>query len=150
MSNFRATNQATGEVVEYEADLPQPKHLDAPWALESISDAYVAPTEPDAPPAPAQPMRITKFAFRSRFSQTEKISIEVASLDDPAAPAQRRAMAAALRASQADINVAQFVDLQFAGTRAGVMQLEAVGLLEVGRAAEILDAPPADDEVWNG
>lgn|SRR5574343_560801 len=43
--------------------------------------AAEAPVEPPLP----RPW-ITKFAFRSRFHQAEKIAIEIASLDDPAAP----------------------------------------------------------------
>lgn len=147
MSTFRATNTVTGEVVEYEAAQPQTIHRSPPWRLEQV---FLAPPSPDAPPPVPPEYRITKFAFRARFSQAEKVGIEIAALDDPAAPMEQRAMAAALRASQDDIAVAQFVNLGLEATRNGVLALEAVGLLTPGRALEILDTPPTDDEVWNG
>lgn len=92
--------------------------------------------------------RITKLAFRNRFTQAEKVALEIAALDNPAAPMQMRAQAAALRASQLDVAAATFIDLQRADTRAGVQSLEAAGLLAAGRAAAILDAPVADHERW--
>ena len=91
-------------------------------------------------------MRITKLAFRNRFTQSEKVAIEIASLDDPAAPMQQRALAAALRTNQADIQAATFIDLNRADTRVGVMSLEQYGLIADGRAEIILDTPPADEE----
>lgn len=147
MNHYRATNQATGDVVEYDAALPLAEHLAPPWSVESVSSA--APAQDASPPPPPE-YRITKFAFRARFSQAEKVGIEIAALDDPAAPMEQRAMAAALRASQDDIAVAQFVNLGLEATRNGVLALEAVGLLTPGRALEIIDAPPTEDEVWNG
>lgn len=102
-----------------------------------VLDEY--PTPPPAP-APVQTRHITRLAFRNRFTQTEKIGIEIAQLDNPAATMQQRAQAAALRASQADLAVSTFIDLDRADTRAGVQMLEAAGLLGAGRALEILDA----------
>jgi hypothetical protein len=85
--------------------------------------------------------RITRLAFRNRFTTAEKVTLEIAGLDNPAAPMPARAQAAALRANQADLAAATFVDLDRADTRAGVLMLEAATLLGVGRALEILDAP---------
>lgn len=85
--------------------------------------------------------RITKLAFRNRFTTAEKVALEIAGLDNPSAPMPARAQAAALRANQADLSAATFVDLQRPDTRAGVQMLEAAGLLASGRALEILDAP---------
>ena len=85
--------------------------------------------------------RITKLAFRNRFTAAEKVMMEIASLDNPAADMPARAQAAALRANQADLAAATFVDLARPDTRAGVQMLEAAGLLSPGRALEILDAP---------
>ena len=85
--------------------------------------------------------RITRLAFRSRFTQPEKIALEMAALDDPAAAMPARQQAAALRAYLADVAAATFIDLQRPDTRAGVQMLEAAELLAAGRAAEILDAP---------
>lgn len=85
--------------------------------------------------------RITRLAFRNRFTAAEKVALEIAALDNPAAPMPARAQAAALRANQADLTAATFVDLARPDTRAGVHVLEAAGLLAKGRALEILDAP---------
>ena len=85
--------------------------------------------------------RITRLAFRNRFTAAEKVALEIAALDNPAAPMPARAQAAALRANQADLAAATFVDLARPDTRAGVQVLEAAGLLAEGRALEILDAP---------
>ena len=147
MSTFRATNTTTGEVVEYEAATPQEIHRSPPWRLEQV---FIATPSPDDPPPPILPVLITKFALRSRFTQAEKVAVEIAALDDPAASMQDRAQAAALRSNQEDINVAQYVDLNYQPTRDGVIALEAVGLLTAGRALEILDTPPTEAEVWNG
>ena len=90
--------------------------------------------------------RITKLAFRNRFTNAEKVAIEFAGLDDPAAPMPQRLQSAALRAHQADLAAATFVDLSREDTRAGVQMLEAAGLLAEGRALEILDAPVLPQE----
>lgn len=89
----------------------------------------------------AQGKQITKLAFRNRFTTAEKVALEIAGLDNPAATMPARAQAAALRANQADLAAATFVDLSRPDTRAGVQILEAAGLLAPGRALEILDAP---------
>jgi len=119
--------------------------VEAPQGAFVVGD-YPAPLWAAAIPAPTsapvvQVRHITKLAFRNRFSQAEKVAIEIASLDVPSAPMQQRAMAAALRANQADVQASKFIDLDRADTRAGVQQLEAVGLIAPGRAAAILDSP---------
>lgn len=98
------------------------------------------------PVADASAWQITKFAFRSRFTQAEKVTIEIASLDNPTAPMEQRELAAGLRAAQADQRDAAFIDLVRADTRAGVIALETAGLLAAGRAAEILDTPSTYEE----
>lgn len=85
--------------------------------------------------------RITRLAFRNRFAQAEKVALEIAALDNPAAPMAQRELSAAIRVSMADTAAATFIDLSRAETRAGVQMLEAGGLLAEGRALEILDAP---------
>jgi hypothetical protein len=96
-------------------------------------------------PVPAD-AKITKLAFRNRFTMTEKVTLEIASLDDPSATMPLRQQAAALRANLADTAAATFIDLSRPDTRAGVQMLEAAGLLGVGRALQILDAPIVDSE----
>lgn len=85
--------------------------------------------------------RITRLAFRNRFTQTEKVTLELAALDDPAATLAQRQQAAAIRVHLADVAASTFIDLGSQDTRAGVLSLEAGGLLAKGRALEILDAP---------
>lgn len=85
--------------------------------------------------------QITRLAFRNRFTMPEKAGLELASVDDASAPMVQRQQAALLRAYLADVAAATFIDLKRPDTRAGVEQLEALGLLAAGRAAEILDAP---------
>ena len=99
---------------------------------------FVEPTQPDT--------RITKLAFRNRFTSAEKIAIEFACLDDPAAPMPQRLQSAALRANQADLAAATFVDLAREDTRAGVQMLEAADLLAEGRALVILGAEITPEE----
>ena len=122
--------------------------VEAAWPLADFEHAELA--DDGSPVAYAGPWQITKFAFRSRFTQAEKVGIEIASLDDPAAPMEQRALAATLRANQMDVAAAEFVDLKRPDTRAGVQALEQYGLIAAGRAAAILDTEPTDAEVWRG
>lgn len=147
MTTYVVTRKSDGvEVYRYSYDSPIDLDL-FPFATHD----HVEFTEPEAPPTPPpEPIRITKLAFRNRFTQAEKVAIEIAALDNPAASMPVRAQSAALRASQQDVAVAQFIDLTRADTRAGVQMLETAGLLAAGRALEILDTPPTEMEVWNG
>lgn len=97
-----------------------------------------------------QDFNITRLAFRNRFTQEEKVKIELAQLDDPSTSLEQRAMSAALRASQADVNNSTFIDLSRADTRQGVMHLELMNILAEGRAEEILDSPITEIERFKG
>lgn len=101
---------------------------------------------PEPTPALAPETKITKLAFRSRFTKPEKAIIEMAALDDSAATMQARIAAASLRADLADQRDATYIDLSLDTLRGGVEVLEHFGLIAVGRAAEILDAPIQDFE----
>ena len=90
--------------------------------------------------------RITRLAFRNRFTQAEKVALELASLDNPAATMAQRQQAAAIRVYLADVAASAFIDLERADTRSGVQSLEVAGLLAAGRALQILDAPIDDHE----
>lgn len=103
-----------------------------------IGGQFIAPTAPGSDPEIPPNRRMTRLDFRRRFAQEELVMIEIACLDDPSAPMQQRAQAAALRVMQAQVNTAEFIDLDDPLTRSGVEQLEAAGLLAEGRAAEIL------------
>lgn len=90
--------------------------------------------------------RITRLAFRNRFTQAEKVMLELAALDDPASPMAQRQQAATLRVYLADVAASSFINLADPGTRAGVQALEAGGLLAAGRALVILGAPATPSE----
>lgn len=95
-----------------------------------------------------QPRKITRLAFRQRFTQAEMVALEIAGLDDPTAPMQQRQLAASVRVMQRQVSDATYIDLDRPDTRAGVQQLEAVGILAPGRALEILDAPIQPSEEY--
>lgn len=84
---------------------------------------------------------ITVLAFRNRFTKAEKVTLELAALDNPAGTAEQRQLAAALRSDMKDTDNAAYIDLDRADTRAGVIALETYGLIGSGRALQILDAP---------
>jgi hypothetical protein len=83
-------------------------------------------------------VKITVLALRNRFTQTEKVTLEMAALDNPSATAQQRQLAAGIRVMMADLNVATFVDVTRPDTIAGIHTLETYGLIGAGRAAQIL------------
>ena len=85
--------------------------------------------------------RVTKLAFRNRFTQAEKAALEFAALDDPSAATPQRMQSAALRAYLKDVESATFIDLSRPELIAGVQALEVMSLLAEGRAMAILSAP---------
>jgi len=97
--------------------------------------------------APSTSRKITVLAFRNRFTQAEKVAIDLSSIDDPAATMPARQLAASLRVMASDLAVATFVDLDRSDTRAGVQSLETYGIIGAGRALEILDTPPTTLEL---
>ena len=96
---------------------------------------------PEPGPEAPLPPRITRTAFRKRFTLAEKAALEFAALDAPAAPMAQRQQSALLRAMLADQGQATYIDLDDQDTVAGVQALETFGLLATGRAAAILSAP---------
>lgn len=100
--------------------------------------------EPSAEPAPPIP-RITRLAFRNRFTQAEKVALELAALDNPSATMPQRQQSAALRAHMKDLDAASWVDLTRPETVAALQMLEASGLIGEGRAAAILDVDSITD-----
>lgn len=103
--------------------------------------------ERDEPlPRPVPDLRITRLAFRNRFTQAEKVMLELAALDDPTAPMAQRQQSAAIRVYLTDVATSSFIDLADPGARAGVQALEAGGLLAAGRAMVILSEPVAPSE----
>lgn len=114
------------------------------WILENYKTPVIVPTQPVIAP---NEWHMSKGKFRDRFTSAEKINIEMAALDNPAGTMAQRRLAASVRASLADQRDAVYIDLKFAPTRAGVQNMEALGLLgSVGRALAILDTPVTDEE----
>jgi hypothetical protein len=85
--------------------------------------------------------RMTVLAYRNRFTTAEKVAIEMAALDDPAADMAARTQAAAVRVYVQDLATAKYIDPSDEATRAGTLALEEAGLLAEGRALAILDTP---------
>ena len=117
-------------------------------AAVEIKD-YIPPAPIPEPPVP-ELRYITKLAFRNRFTMKEKVAIELAGNINPNDPVQKQQLAAAVRASNADISASTYIDLDRPDTRAGVESMEEFGLLAAGRADEILDSPVQDFERHNG
>jgi len=125
------------------------------WTYSEDTGEFTPP-EPDNETAPPEsepvPERriITNLAFDLRFTMKEQIAIDLASIDNPSAPMEQRAQAAALRVSKERAKKAMFIDLDDPVTRDGVMLMEQAGLLAEGRALDILDADIVDGErPWN-
>lgn len=97
-------------------------------------------------PTPPGARKITNLAFDLRFTPEERVAIEMASLDDPGAPAAQRQQAAYIRVALQRANKATYTDLDDLVTRSSVEQFEQFGMIATGRAAEILDAPIEDRE----
>jgi len=70
----------------------------------------------------------------------ERVAMELAALDNPGDPIEKRTQAATLRVILERSRKAEYTDLDDPTTRSGVEHMEALGLLAQGRAAEILDA----------
>lgn len=117
-------------------ELPKSEPVDAGYAVGRYAIAGT--------PKPSK--RITKLAFRSRFKTAEKVAIELASLDNPSAPMQQRAIAAGLRVYLADQQVANYIDLSLPEVAAALKQLVSFGLLSADRVSEILSNDIRDDE----
>lgn len=133
IQNTRIVATATDDYDGPEAFMQAPADFDVTRMGDYVHDGTSLSLPSDT--------RITRLAFRKRFAQPEKVMLELAALDDPAAPMAQRQQAAAIRVYLADVAASTFVDLARADTRAGVQALEAVGLLAPGRALQILDAP---------
>lgn len=97
MTTYLVTETATGaEVYRYQSDTP------IEWNGMGFATHTHTALPDETVPVEINPRdwHITRLAFRERFTQAEKIAIEFASLDYPAAPMEQRAMAAILSAAQ--------------------------------------------------
>lgn len=143
MKLYIVTRKSDGQVV-YRYQHTEPVSWQG-MEFETHDHTEEAPP-PAPPPPPPEDRRVTLLAFRNRFTQAEKVGLEIAALDNASAPMSQRAVSASLRASMKDQEVALWIDLTRPETRAGVQQLEQAGLLTAGRAATILDGPITEIE----
>ena len=107
------------------------------WAYDG--QTFTAPPAPPPEPETPRPRHITRLAFLQRITMPEHVAIELASIHDPASDQQTQVRAATLRKMLQLVNAANWIDLDRPDTRGMVQQIEAMGLLAVGRALEILD-----------
>lgn len=84
-------------------------------------------------------MRITKLAFKQRFTQQERIDIREASKTIPQ-----------VYDFEDLVNSATFIDLSRDDTKIAVNEIESVIPLTQGRANEILTAPIQEHERYRG
>lgn len=145
---MRAAQIVDGVVVNFiEVDEFTEDWIDPTGAvLGSTWDGEVFTDPPPAPPPAPLPRHITKLAFDNRFTQEELVTLELASIDDPAGTTEQRTLAANLRVYQRKVDRATYIDLDRADTRAGVIALEQFAILADGRAIEILDGEITDIE----
>jgi hypothetical protein len=94
--------------------------------------------QPDAV-EPVADMRITKLAFKQRFTQAERIAIREAVQTVPE-----------VYDFEDLVNSASFIDLARPDTIAAVHYIEAGGLIAEGRAVEILSPPVTEIEQYRG
>lgn len=138
IQNTRIIATATDDYDGPEAFMQAPADFDVARMGDYVYDGTSLTLPPDT--------RITRLAFRNRFTQAEKVMLELAALDDATAPMAQRQQSSAIRVYLADVAASSFIDLADPGTRAGVQALEAGGLLAAGRATVILNAPVTPSE----
>lgn len=88
---------------------------------------------------PVQDWRITKLAFKQRFTQGERIAIREAAKTIPE-----------VYDFEDLVDSATFIDLQRSDTVTAVNAIEELGLIGKGRAVDILTAPIQDIEQYRG
>lgn len=81
---------------------------------------------------------VTVLAFRNRFTKAEKVGIEIAGIDNPAAPMPQRLLSASVRTSQKDLDNATYVQLDRADLLTDLQGLAAGGILAEERPAQIV------------
>ena len=139
-------NTATGEVTR-DSDggtvVAPAQSIDDPLYVEYM--AWIAagntPVEYTPPTEEVPDTRITVLALRNRFTTDEKIAIDLASIDNPAATIENRKLSAMIRVTLFDLAAATYVDLAREDTVAGIWMFETAGIIGPGRADQILLAP---------
>jgi len=129
MPTFRATNLATQEVTEYDAELPQAEHLGAGWQLSEVITPVPGPDDPPPEPQPIYGGRrvLTHLEFLRLFTMEERIAMRRASK-----------LSEVLEDYLDLLKLAQEINLDDPDTVAGVQMMEAGELIGAGRAAGVL------------
>ena len=96
---------------------------------------------------PAEDKHITPKAFLSRFTTSEYVAIDLASIDNPQGDERDRSLAATLRLFLMKINSARYIDLADSETIDGVNSLVGSGFITSVRAHEILNNPITQKEM---
>lgn len=81
--------------------------------------------------------KITRLAFRNRFSLEEKTLLYTTAKTN-----------IQIQIYLDDVNAATYIDLSRPDTRFGVITLENIGIIAPGRAAQILDTPAQTHELY--
>jgi len=140
-----------GQFLPDDLTLIAPPDGSGQWVFNEVVHHWQKPPAAEPVSSPQTPevlldWHITNLAFDLRFSEDERVAIEMAALDNPAAAMEQRLQAAQLRVTLERSRKAEYTDLKDPITRSGVEKMEALGLLAPGRAAEILDSPIQDNE----
>jgi hypothetical protein len=115
--------------------------------------AWLDPDPEVDPPPPADPpteILISKVALLRRATLTERVALEMAQIDNPAAEIEQRQYAATMRVWMRELEIMKAINLVDPAVILGIQGLESSGLIGRGRAAEILSQVVADDEAPNG
>ena len=135
MPTFRATHKSTEEISQYTEETIRPEHLGPDWSVEEIAQHVPPPDltpEEKLPPPVYQGRKVlTKREFLMLFTQQERISLRTVAKGNSQA-------AAMVEDYMFLLDQSQDVTLTHPDTIAGLQMLEAGGLLDAGRAAEIL------------
>ena len=97
------------------------------WLYDSETDTF---SEPPAPPEQEPETTITRFAFRQRFTFEERVAIRTAAESDKEVMVWLE-----------DLQTASFIDLTRSEATEGAAMLESKGLIDPGRADEVLTEP---------
>jgi|GEM_PF-1349845 len=156
-----ANHLALGQAIPDELTLIAPPDSSGQWAFNNAAQYWQCLPESESELTESKPFsassetesdeddqddddevgrHITNLAFDLRFSMQERVAMELAALDNPSDPLEKRTQAAVLRVILERSRKAEYTDLDDPATRSGVEQMETLGLLAKGRAAEILDA----------
>lgn len=91
--------------------------------------------------------RITRRAFRDRLLPAEKVTIELASIDDPNATQQERQLSALMRVFKEDLANAEYIDLLNPNVQSALEVFEQYGIIASGRTQVIINSTILIDEI---